>query len=279
MDLFDRLRSVDDVDELRLEGSATDKETVNVRLSTQLTARRGRDRTTVEDLNTLSDLSIHKLGKHDTKLLVNILRVLGGSSKTSANSPDGLISDDNVLPVLGLDDLSKSLKLDSVNIHGFVSLALLLELADAVDDLEAVLEGELGLLGNQSVLLAEDVTALRVAENNPVGTVVLDHLRGDLTSESTGVLDVAVLSGDLDLGALGKRRGQAEVGRRNSNDDLNSGVELGLLKVVHKLGDELLGAVHLEVTTNEESASHFGISLFVDPQIRVAVPVVQRRYL
>ena len=51
--------------------------------------------------------------------------------------------------------------------------------------LEAVRQGEGALVGNELVRLAEDVAALRVAEDHPRGADILEHLRRHLASEGT----------------------------------------------------------------------------------------------
>jgi hypothetical protein len=147
---------------------------------------------------------------------VDLLGLLSGSNLASADSPDGLVGNDNVGPVgdLGLEGLE--LLRDEVD--GLASLTGLEGLAAAPDDLEAVLSGVLGLGGDRLVRLAENLTTLRVAENDPVDVAVLELGDGDLAGESTVGLVEDVLGGDLDVLAEGLTDEREVDGRRRYND-------------------------------------------------------------
>jgi hypothetical protein len=147
---------------------------------------------------------------------VDLLGLLSGSNLASADSPDGLVGDDNVGPVgdLGLERLE--LLRDKVD--GLASLTGLESLAAAPDDLEAVLGGVLGLGGDGLVGLAEDLTTLRVAEDDPVDVAVLELGDRDLAGESTVGLVEDVLGGDLDVLAEGLTDEREVDGRRRDND-------------------------------------------------------------
>lgn len=112
------------------------------------------------------------------------------------DSPDGLVGDDDLAPVLDL--VRNSLKLLGDNIDGGAGLPLLEALTAAQDDADAAVERGLGLAGNESVVLLQDGAALRVAEDGPCDAAVLELLGGDLTGEGTVGLVVDVLSGNLD---------------------------------------------------------------------------------
>lgn len=72
----------------------------------------------------------------------NLLR---GSDLSSSDSPNGLVSNHDVLPVLLVDDLGEGLSLTGDDLLGLVGLALLERLTNAEDDLDASGEGSLGL--------------------------------------------------------------------------------------------------------------------------------------
>jgi hypothetical protein len=139
------------------------------------------------------------------------------------------------------------------------------------------------------VSLLEDNTTLAVADNSPVNLSILELLNADFTGESTVGLVEDVLGGNANLG-VGSLAGKEEVEGRGGDDDLDGGVELGLIEVLDDGGDgvsdtvpiiaprmlvavqlqagmvklrgELRGIglelIHLEVTTDEELARHFG---------------------
>ena len=135
------------------------------------------------------------------------------------NSPDGLVGNDDLAPVLDL--VRNSLELLSDDVDCGAGLPLLEALAAAKNDADAAVERSLRLAGDESVVLLQDGAALRVAEDGPCDAAVLELLSGDLTGEGTVGLVVDVLSGDLE--ALAKMlAGQEEVERGGSNDDLCS---------------------------------------------------------
>jgi hypothetical protein len=139
------------------------------------------------------------------------------------------------------------------------------------------------------VSLLEDNTTLAVSDNSPVNLSILELLNADFTGESTVGLVEDVLGGNANLG-VGSLAGKEEVEGRGGDDDLDGGVELGLIEVLDDGGDgvsdtvpiiaprmlvavqlqagmvklrgELRGIglelIHLEVTTDEELARHFG---------------------
>lgn len=147
---------------------------------------------------------------------MDLLGLLSGSNLASADSPDGLVGNDNVGPVgdLGLEGLE--LLRDEVD--GLASLAGLEGLAAAPDDLETVLSGVLGLGGDGLVRLAENLTTLRVAEDDPVDVAVLELGDGYLAGEGTVGLVEDVLGGDLDVLAEGLAdEREVDGGRRDNN--------------------------------------------------------------
>lgn len=128
-----------------------------------------------------------------------------------------------------------------------------------------------------------------MSDNNPVNLSILELLNADFTSESTVGLVEDVLGGNANLG-VGSLAGKEEVEGRGGDDDFDGGVELGLIEVLDDGGDgvsdtvpivaprmlvavhlrfgmmKLRGGlrgigfelIHLEVTTDEELARHFG---------------------
>lgn len=147
---------------------------------------------------------------------MDLLGLLDGGDLAGADGPDGLVGDDDVAPVgdLGLEGLD----LGGDELDGLAGLAGLEALTAAPDDLQAVLGGVLGLGGDDIVRLAEDGSALRVAEDGPVDVAVLELSNRDLASEGTVGLVKDVLGGNLDLGADGLADEREVEGGRRDND-------------------------------------------------------------
>lgn len=244
---------VDNVDKLGLEGSTADKETVNVGLVLERSSVLAVGRATVDDADGLSGLLAKLGGQEGADLLVDTLGVVGGGSKTGANGPDGLVGNDDAGPVLDL--VNDGLELALADVEGLVGLTLLKGLTNAENDVQAIVKGKLGLVSNELVRLLDDGAALGVTENDPLGTNVLDLVNRDLTSEGTVALVESVLGSNRDSRSLQVLLGPEKVGEGRRDDDLDVVSELGAVEAVDNGLDGLLGAVHLEVTTNKESAS------------------------
>jgi len=250
------LGSVDDGDELLSnEGSTTDEETVDVGLSSKLVSSGRSDGATIDDTDAVSDGSRDVLAEPVTGPDVGLLSLVGSGGLASADSPDRLVGDDDTGPVLRLlDALSKSGHLGGDDVLGLVGLTLGKKLTDAEDDVQAVVESGGGLLSEELVSLAKDVTTLAVAKKSPLEAEVGGGGGRELTGEGAG-LDVAVLSADgvagLDVsGHIGDVEG---LGGDDDIDDVGSRDLLdGIVEVRHELLDRLDSAVALPVATNEE---------------------------
>jgi hypothetical protein len=83
---------------LRLEGGATNEETINVGACGELRGIGSVGRATVLDANLGSHVSVDS-GEVVTDLLVGVLGLLLGGGDASADSPDGLVGDHNLLSI------------------------------------------------------------------------------------------------------------------------------------------------------------------------------------
>lgn len=165
---------VADGDKLGLEGSTTDQETINILLLSKGSRVATVDGATVHDAGGLSNLGVDVLLQPAANGLVDFLGLVGGGNLAGTDGPDGLVGNDNVGPVLDL--LGNGSELTEDNLGGLVGLTLLQLLADTGHDLEAGLEGVGNLGANLFIRLLEDLAALRVSENDPLNTEVLEHL-------------------------------------------------------------------------------------------------------
>jgi len=246
----------DDLLESGLQGSTTDEEAIDVGLLNQGSGVGVSHGATVQNSSLLSGLLGDVLGEPGSHGRVRLLGLLGGSGLASADGPDGLVSDNDLGPVL--DVLADGSELSGVDLVGLVGLSLVELLADAGHHVEAVLEGELGLQGNDVVGLAEDVAALGVAEDDPVDGGVDGHLGGELTGLGTVVVEGSILSGHLHVGA-GKgllHGGDVELGGGHNNLD-SCGVEGERLEDLHgEFAGKFKSAIALPVAADKE-LSHY----------------------
>ena len=237
-----------------LEGGTANKESIDVGSHDQVSSILVSDGATVEDAGLLGGLGGHILSKPASNAVVGLLGLLWGGSHAGADGPDGLVGDHDVAPVIDL--LADSVKLSGVDDIGLTTLALIELLADARHNGKTVLGGNLNLVGNDLVALAEDMASLAVPQDDPVKTEVLDHLRGGLTSVGTVSVEGAVLGGELNLGAGESLLSLAQVQEAGSADNLDLALVEG-----HRLEDlggeltaEVNAAVALPVSADEQFA-------------------------
>ena len=249
--VLDRGVGVADVNEGRSEGSTTDEETIDIGLLGRLHAVLGVDGTTVDDTDLLGDVGGDVVSEPLSEGLVDLLSLGGGGDLAGTDGPDGLVGNDDVVPVL--DGVGVGLELSADDSGGLAGLSLLEGLTEAGNDLDAVLESVGGLLGDLGVGLALGA-ALGVTDDGPVDLEVLQHLSGGLTSEGTVALGPAILSSDGDVGADGGDS-LAEVGSRGGDDDLGVVVEGTVVEVTDNVLDLSDGTVALPVAANEELAA------------------------
>ena len=181
---------------LRLQAGTANKETVNVLLLGEVLAVLSVDAAAVQDPGLVGDLVTNVGHEPLADGSVNLLGLLDGGDLAGADGPDGLVGDDDVLPVANLGGDSSKLALD--HLDSLARLALLERLAAAPDDADATLGSNLSLVGDDLVRLPEDGPALRVAEDGPVDATVLELGDADLAGEGAVGLVKDVLGGNLD---------------------------------------------------------------------------------
>ena len=188
---------INDLDESWLEGSTTDKETVNVLLLDQITCVLICDWATVENSNWLLGLLWDVLSEPFSDLSVGILSNLWTGNLTCSNSPDWLVSNNNVAPVL--NHLSDGVELSLIDFSSFATFSLSEELSNACKNNESLIKCELGLFSNFLIRLTIESSSLGVTGQSVEDTSILDHLNWKFTSVGTVSSKRKVLSGNLDI--------------------------------------------------------------------------------
>ena len=259
--LFVLRNTVDNIEEVGLEGCSADKSSIDVGLGEQILGVGPLHTATVLNAdglgNGLADILAHPL----TDVGVGLLSHLGGGGKTSADGPNGLVGNGDVLPILLFQKLRGGGKLRGTDIVGGAVLTLLLLLSDGEHDLKTSIEGNLHLLGHKLAVLSghtETLPAFGVADADPDTANVLQLGGADLTGVGTLLLvDAAILSSDGNvLPKLGKAERDVDEGGADGN--LNIGGDgPGLVEGVDDLGEGGDGAVALPVATDEVLALSF----------------------
>ena len=120
---------------------------------------------------------------------------LWGSGLTGSNSPNWLVSDNDVGPVFAL--LSDGVELSIIDVLSLTGLSLLEELTDASEDGETIIDSNLGLLGDILISLAEEGSSLGVTGESVLDAHVLDHASGEFSGEGTVTSEGQVLGGHM----------------------------------------------------------------------------------
>jgi len=127
--------SADDDIEGWLERGTSNEETINIFLSNEFSGICISDRSTIKNSYGFGCIGTYISSKPLSDLSMGLLSNIWSSSLTSSNSPDWLICDDNLGPVVAL--LADSIELSSIDIFGFSGLSLLEELTDACKDCQS----------------------------------------------------------------------------------------------------------------------------------------------
>lgn len=130
---------------------------------------------------------------------MHLLSLLGSGNLASANGPDGLVGNDDLGPVGRADLGLQGIQLLGDNGDGVAGLTLLQRLAAAPDNANTVVDGVLGLAGNEVVGVSEVRAALAVAQDGPGDAAVQELGDGDFAREGAVGLVQNVLRGDLDF--------------------------------------------------------------------------------
>mmetsp|Transcript_104148 Transcript_104148/g.299743 ORF Transcript_104148/g.299743 Transcript_104148/m.299743 type:complete len:290 (+) Transcript_104148:121-990(+) len=183
----------DDRHEGGLERGPAHEEAVHVRLRDELLAVLRRHTAAILDAHLLRHLGGNLLLQEGADGRVRLLRLVRRSHLARADGPDGLVGDDDVVPILDLRDDGGELAL--VHLVCLPRLALLQHLADAQDDLDALLLADLDLLRRDLVGVAVLGAALGVADERPPDAEVGEVLRAPFPGEGTEACGRDILGG------------------------------------------------------------------------------------
>ena len=181
---------------------------------------------------------------------MGLLGDLGSGSLAGTNGPDGLVGDDDVGPLV--DGCLDGIKLSLEHIVGLVFVSLLKSLTNAKDGLKTSGLSLSDLLGDDFIILTEELSALGVANESPLKAEVDDLLGTDLASEGTVALGADVLGRHEHIRVEHGLSG-SDVEGDGSNNDLNAvlvefhGVEGLSAKGTH----EVNGAIGLPVSSDD----------------------------
>mmetsp|Transcript_22530 Transcript_22530/g.31596 ORF Transcript_22530/g.31596 Transcript_22530/m.31596 type:complete len:263 (+) Transcript_22530:21-809(+) len=195
--------TVDNVEEVSLQRGTSNETAINVWLGEQFLSVCSLHTSTVLDTDLGGNFRRYLVGHVRTDLGMGLLRHFRSGSETSSDSPDWLVSNSDIFPVLFFKELDSRVELLSADLHSDTRFSLFLLFSDGKHDLEALSESDLELLSAKLFSFSshtKSLTTLGVANNHPSAAKIGKHVSTDLTSVGTILFVVsAVLGTDSDV--------------------------------------------------------------------------------
>mmetsp|Transcript_54924 Transcript_54924/g.111624 ORF Transcript_54924/g.111624 Transcript_54924/m.111624 type:complete len:207 (+) Transcript_54924:636-1256(+) len=133
---------------------------------------------------------------------MGLLGLIRSGNLSCANCPDRFVGNDNLAPVLWLQLLDHRIQHPLVHLVGLAGLPLFQQLPNGQNNLESSCKSLGHLLGNILVGLTVLRATLRVAQQSPLDSSVLELCGTDLTGEGTFSCLAAVLGTGRDAQLL-----------------------------------------------------------------------------
>ena len=179
-----------------------DQTTVDIRLCKQLLAVRRLHRSAILDTDLLSRIGVIDLCDGITDCLADLLSLVSRCRLAGSDCPDRLVCDDHGSRLLLCHSLEIRLDLKADPVEGHTCFSLLKRLAAAEDRCQAMLKRLQNLLVQELICLIEVLTSLGVSDDDPLAACIDKHVRGNLTSEGSLLLDIHILSANRDICSL-----------------------------------------------------------------------------
>mmetsp|Transcript_18981 Transcript_18981/g.43850 ORF Transcript_18981/g.43850 Transcript_18981/m.43850 type:complete len:460 (-) Transcript_18981:90-1469(-) len=248
-----RSLAVDNICEFGFEGGSTDQESIDIRLSRKSRSGCGVGGSTVKDAAVLGNIRSSNLGKVLTDGSMCVLSLFGCGGETSSDSPDGFVSDDNILPVFLGENIGVCLDLREDEVVGGSGFAVFQRFSAACEDLNSVVKSVLSLGSNLFVGFTLFAT-FGVANKSPLNPHVLQHIGAGFTSESSISLGPYILGSNSNVSAQVFLH-TLNVNLRRAYNDFSIGGQSGLVEHRNKLLCLRHSTVALPVTADEEFTS------------------------
>jgi hypothetical protein len=198
------LGALDDVNKLGEHRGAPNQEAIDVGTLEQGDAVGSLHTAAVHDAHALCHVGRHVGGHPLANIGMGLFSLRRGGHLAGANGPDGLIGNDDAVPVSLGETSGDGGQLGGTHSHRGAILTLGELLANASNDRETGGDGSGGLLANNLIGLAgiaKADAALRVASQGPLDVAVREHSGTGLASPRTVAVDTTVFGRNVDLGA------------------------------------------------------------------------------
>jgi hypothetical protein len=157
------------------------------------------NRSSIKDSSGAGNILRDVLMKPSSDVSVSLLSLFWGGNLSGTNSPDWLVSNNNIAPLSLCKLVSNSLELSGIYFIGLAGLSLLKELTNADHDVHAVLDCNLGLDSDVLIGLTEEGSSLGVTSKSPLDANISELVSSDISSVSTSSILGYILSRNIDL--------------------------------------------------------------------------------
>ena len=247
----------DDGQEIGLEGGTSNKESIDVLLSDQISSVLTIDGSSVLNADSLSDFLGDILRNPSSNVLVGSLSNLWGGGLTSADGPNWLVGKHDSAPVG--NRVLQGIELALQVLVGFALLSLFKTFTEADHGTESYGLSSSNLGSNLLVCLIKESAPLGVSDDDPLKIEVLELLSTDFSGEGTVAGLAHVLAGNLDF-IVEQGLDRSDMDADWSNNDF----KLGLVEVslVEDIVDEVFGALDSAIALPVSTNDHFSLCGF-----------------
>lgn len=150
---------------------------------------------------------------------MSFLSLLRGGNFTSSNSPDWLISDNNISPLSFGNFINDSLELSGINFTCLSRFSFFELFSNAEHNVKTILDGNLSLDCNIFVGFSEKCSSFRVTSQCPFNIKIFKLISCDISSVSSSSVLRDILSTDFNIRIFQVflNRGDMKIGRSNNN--------------------------------------------------------------
>merc|ERR1719234_1732293 len=265
------LGSIHYLNEVLFQRCPSNKTAINVRTGCKLSAVAGTHRATIQDSGGLSHSRGH-IGRQPTsQCQVHLLSLLRSGSLAGANRPNWLIGNYHLAPVRHI--LGNCCQLAEADLISNPCLSFLKFLPNAREDVQSGFQSKLNLVPNKLISLSKNIPPLRVAQDHPTSTAVLNHSWSQFSSEGSLGRLVAILGSNAN--SLGQFvRHILKIATRHAYNHLAIWIKGSCSKPRADCVNLCFCSVHFPVATNKELSTHLGSLVEVNQAIKAFVPFI-----
>lgn len=180
------ITGLNDLGEGWFKRCTTNKETINIWLGDKLITVLVSDGSSVDNSDGRRSLFGDLSGKEFSDMEMDFLSLLWSGSFSGSDSPNWFIGNNNIVPLFSSQVKGdQGLKLTFNNLRSMSSFSLFQFLTNTEDYLKSLRKCQNSFLGNKFFALIIDSSSLRMSQDNPIKTQILDMVSRNFSSVGT----------------------------------------------------------------------------------------------